>query len=291
MWSNQTYVRQTAEGEANIIHEVHLGDGVMTVPTSRQLNLEQHQQVIQAIAQNPTIASCFKTAVSQSGGMEDPVHITLTGLEYSLQVPKDDWLASGQTSHTTMAKGTPATSQAHTPVQPTSSLSAAIPSVSTGGTSAIGPPPGFLVLPEDPIECQAMLREQIRADGKTLGKASWVLCNDFCHMGEYHSKQMKALRECQLAGIHELKVQVIQALSDWRVNLRSRQHLLGTVPSTSLYNSVVADLRTKTYEMANKVKQAEVAYVESKKGTLKALEKLKKETLDKLETLSDSVID
>ena len=63
------------------------------------------------------------------------------------------------------------------------------------------------------------------------------------------------------------------------------------VPSTSLYNSVVADLRTKTYEMANKVKQAEVAYAESKKGTLKALEKLKKETLDKLETLSDSAID
>ena len=104
------------------------------------------------IAQNPTIASCFKTAVSQSGGTEDPVHITLLGHEYSLQVPKDDWLASGQTSRTTMAKGTPATSQAHTPMQPTSSLPAAIPSVSTGGTSAIGPPPGFLVLLEDPIE-------------------------------------------------------------------------------------------------------------------------------------------
>ena len=63
------------------------------------------------------------------------------------------------------------------------------------------------------------------------------------------------------------------------------------MPSTSLYNSVVADLRTKTYKMANKVKQAEVAHAESKKGTLKALEKLKKETLDKLETLSDSAID
>ena len=34
VWSNQTYVRQTAEGEANITHEVHLGDGVMTVPTT-----------------------------------------------------------------------------------------------------------------------------------------------------------------------------------------------------------------------------------------------------------------
>ena len=43
--------------------------------------------------------------------------------------------------------------------------------------------------------------------------------------------------------------------------------------------------------MANKMKQAEVAYKESKKGTLKALEKLKKETLDKLETLSDLAID
>ena len=63
------------------------------------------------------------------------------------------------------------------------------------------------------------------------------------------------------------------------------------VPYTSLYNSVVANLRTKTYEMANKVKQVEVAYVESKKDTLKALEKLKKETLNKLETLSDSAID
>ena len=34
VWSNQTYVRQTAEGEANVIHEVHLGDGVMTVPST-----------------------------------------------------------------------------------------------------------------------------------------------------------------------------------------------------------------------------------------------------------------
>ena len=71
-----------------------------------------------------------------------------------------------------MAKGTPATSQAHTPVQPTSSLLAAIPFVSTRDTLAIGPPLGFLILPEDPIECQALLREQIRADGKMLGKAS-----------------------------------------------------------------------------------------------------------------------
>ena len=134
---------------------------------------------------------------------------------------KDDWLASSQTSCTTMAKGTPATSQAHTPVQPTSSLLAAIPSVSTGGVSAIGPPPGFLILPEDPIEHQAVLREQIRADGKTLGKASQVLCNNFRHMGEYHSKQMKAIQECQLAGIHKLKAQVIQALSDWRVKFSS----------------------------------------------------------------------
>ena len=63
------------------------------------------------------------------------------------------------------------------------------------------------------------------------------------------------------------------------------------VPSTSLYKSVVANLRTKTYEMANKVKQAEVAYAESKEGTLKALEKMKKEMLDKLETMSDSAID
>ena len=102
---------------------------------------------------------------------------------------------------------------------------------------------------------------------------------------------MKAMRECQLAGIWDLKAQVTQALLDWRVNLSSRQHLLGMVPSTSLYNSVVADLRTKTYEMANKVKQAEVTYMESKKGTLKALEKLKKETLDKLDTLSVLAID
>ena len=209
VWSNQTYVRQTAEGEANVTHEVYLGDGVMTVPTTRQLNLDQHQQVIQVIAQNPTIASCFKTAVSRSSGMEDLVHITLPGHEYSLQVPKDDWPASGQTSHTTTAKGTPATSQAHNPVQPTSSLLAAIPSVSTGGALAIGPLPGFLVLSENPIECQAVLQEQIKADGETLGKASRVLCNDFHHMGEYHSKQMKAMRECQLAGTHELKAQVI----------------------------------------------------------------------------------
>ena len=82
-----------------------------------------------------------------------------------------------------------------------------------------------------------------------------------------------------------------QALSDWRVDLSSHQLLLGTVPSTSLYNSVVADLRTKTYEMANKVKQAEVEYAEGKRGTIKALERMKKEMLDRLEILSDLAID
>ena len=206
-------------------------------------------------------------------------------------MPKDDWPASGQTSCATTAKGTPATSQSNTPVQPTPSLMAAIPSVSAGDSSTKGPAPGFLVLPEDPMECQALLREQITVDGKTLGKASRVLCNNFRHMGKYHAKQMKAMRECQLAGVHSLKAQVTQALSDWRVDLSSRQLLLGMVPSTSLYNSMVADLRTKTYEMANKVKQAEVACVEGKKSTLKALEKMKKETLDKLEILSNSAID
>ena len=34
VWSNQTYVRQTAEVEANVIHEVYMGDGVMTVPST-----------------------------------------------------------------------------------------------------------------------------------------------------------------------------------------------------------------------------------------------------------------
>ena len=97
--------------------------------------------------------------------------------------------------------------------------------------------------------------------------------------------------ECQLAGVLALRTQVIQALLDWRVDLSSQQWLLGTVPSTSLYNSVVADLRVKTYKMANKVKQVEVSYTESKGPTLKALEQMKKETLDKMETLSDSAID
>ena len=40
VWSNVTYVRQTAEGEANVIHEVHLGDGVMSALPTRQLNPE-----------------------------------------------------------------------------------------------------------------------------------------------------------------------------------------------------------------------------------------------------------
>ena len=159
VWSNVTYIKQTAKGEANVIHEVYLGDGVTSVPSARQLNPEQHQQVIQAIAQNPTIASCFKTEVSRSGGTEDPVHITLLGQEYSLKVHKDDWPASSQTSHATTAKGTPATSQSHTPVQPIPSLPAAIPPVSAGDASTKGPPPGFLVLSEDPIEHQAMLWE------------------------------------------------------------------------------------------------------------------------------------
>ena len=38
-------------------------------------------------------------------------------------------------------------------------------------------------------------------------------------------------------------------------------------------------------------KTGSVEYMESKKGTLKALEKMKKETLDKLETLSNLAID
>ena len=104
----------------------------MTEPPTWHLNPEQHQQVIQAIAQNPTIASCFKATVSQSGGMEDLVHIAIPGHEYSLQVSKEDWPASGQTSHTTTAKGTPSTSQTHTPVHHTSSLLAAIPSLHWG---------------------------------------------------------------------------------------------------------------------------------------------------------------
>ena len=129
----------------------------MTEPPTRQLNPEQHQQVIQAIAQNPTIAFCFKAAVSRSGGMENPVHITIPGHEYSIQVSKEGWPASGQTSHTTMAKSTPSTSQTHTPVHHTSSLPAAIPSVSTGGVPSIGPPPGFPTLPEEPLKHQAAL--------------------------------------------------------------------------------------------------------------------------------------
>ena len=74
MWSNQTYVKQMAQGEANIFHKVYLGDGIIAEPPSWQLNPEQHWQVIQAIAQNPTIVSCFKAAVSQWSGVEDPVH-------------------------------------------------------------------------------------------------------------------------------------------------------------------------------------------------------------------------
>ena len=34
VWSNVTYVKQAAEGEANMIHEVYLGDGVMSVPSA-----------------------------------------------------------------------------------------------------------------------------------------------------------------------------------------------------------------------------------------------------------------
>ena len=113
------------------------------------------------------------------------------------------------------------TLQTHTSVHHTSSLPATIPSVSAEGTQPVGPPPGFPTLPEEPIEHQVALKEQITADGKTLTKASRVLCTNFRHMGKYHSQQMKSTRECQLAGVHQLKTQVIQALSDWRVNLSS----------------------------------------------------------------------
>ena len=34
VWSNVTYVKQTAEGEANVIHEVYLGDCVTSVPSA-----------------------------------------------------------------------------------------------------------------------------------------------------------------------------------------------------------------------------------------------------------------
>ena len=225
VWSNQTYVQQSAQGENNVVHEVYLGDGIMVKPEGQQLNPEQHRQVIQAIAQNPTIASCFKAAVSKSGGVENPVHVNIPGHEYSLQVSKEDWLASGQTSHTMTVKGTPSTLQTHTPVHHTLSLPATIPSTGTPavilstpteGALPVGPPPGFPLLPEDPLECQATLREQITADGKTLTNASWVLCINFHHMGEYRSQQMKSMRDRQLAGVRTLRIQVIQALLDWR---------------------------------------------------------------------------
>ena len=272
VWSNQVYVMQTPNGKANIIHEVYLGDGVMAGPAGWQLDLEQHRQVIQAIAQNPTIASHFKTAAAQSGEVGDPVNISIPGHEYVLQVSKDDWLASGQTSSTTTMKGTPSTFRTHTPAQQTASLLGVIPSISTVGTQQVGLPSGFPALPEEPLKNQVAIREQIMTDGKTLTKASWVLCTDFCHMGKDHSQQMKAMREHQLQGIHDLKTQVVQALSDWRVDLSSSQCLLGMVPSTSLYTSLVADLQVKTYEMANKVKQVEVAYVEGKESTTKLLD-------------------
>ena len=206
-------------------------------------------------------------AVTQSGGMGESVNIILPGHEYVLSVSKDNWPASGQTSSMTTMKGMSSTSRIHTPTQQTSSLPAVIPSTSTAGTQHTGtppggPPPGFPAFLEVPIEGQAAIREQ--TDTKILTNASQVLCTDFCHMGEYYSKQWKALRECQLQGIHDLKTTVQKALSDWRVDLSSRQHLLGTVPSASPYNSMVADLRVKTYKMANKVKQAEAAYEERK---------------------------
>ena len=43
--------------------------------------------------------------------------------------------------------------------------------------------------------------------------------------------------------------------------------------------------------MTNAVKQAEANYKESKEPTRKALEKMKKETMDQLDTMSDMTID
>ena len=115
----------------------------------------------------------------------------------------------------------------------TSSLPTVIPSTSTAGTQPvgpppggpppIGPPPGFPAFHEDPIQCQAAIREQITADAKTLAAASLMLCTDFRHIGNYYSKQWKAMRECQLQGIHGLKTTVQKALSDWMVDLNSQQ--------------------------------------------------------------------
>ena len=202
VWSNRVFVEQIPDDETNVTHKVYLGDGIMIQPPGQQLEPEQHQQVIKAFAQNPTIASHVKTAITPSGVMGKSVNIQLPGYEYAMAVSKDDWPASGQTSSMTTVKGMPSTFRTHTPTQQTSSLLAVIPSTSTVGTQHVGPPPGFPAFHEDPIELQAAIREQITADAKTLSTASRVLCTDFCHMGNYYSKEWKVYLLFVLRRLH-----------------------------------------------------------------------------------------
>ena len=75
VWSNHIFMEQTADGEVNVTHEVYLGDGVMVQPTPWWLEPEQHRQVKQAFAQNPTIASHVKAAITQSGRTDKSVNI------------------------------------------------------------------------------------------------------------------------------------------------------------------------------------------------------------------------
>ena len=103
---------------------------MMVQPTPRWLELEQHRLVIQAFAQNPTIASHVKAAITQSGRMDESVNIQLSGHEYAMMMSKKDWPASGQTlASTTTMKDTPTASRTNMPTKHTSSLPAVIPSI------------------------------------------------------------------------------------------------------------------------------------------------------------------
>ena len=108
-------------------------------------------------------------------------------------------------------KDTPTTSRTNTPTKHTSSLPVVIPSISET-QPPIDPPLGHTTFPEDPLKCQAAIREQITADAKTLSTASCVLCTNFHHMSDYDAKWWRAMRECQLQGVGNLKKSVKNTL-------------------------------------------------------------------------------
>ena len=186
------FIEESPKGLIPPSHEVYLGSGVAAQPQPWSLQPEQHQQVVQAIVQNPTIASHLHAAM-KSG--TDPALVTLPGNSDTIMVPKDQWPASRQTSVTTMTThNAPISSGTGTPQK----MAAAAATSATGSTAiastshtsqyqfAVKPPPGIHDTSAnaewEQEEQQRWVREQIARDAKLLSNVAKVLGTDFVHI-------------------------------------------------------------------------------------------------------------